>query len=102
MFQELYLLAQDILIDKLLTLWKGCLSFKLCLPLKVSTFGIKIYELCDATTRHLWSFIVQEDKDTKLISSLITADTNKTIVNVRVCIATGPDGMDEQFLTRPV
>jgi hypothetical protein len=48
-FQELYLPNQDISIDESLTLWKGCLSFKQHMPLKASKFGIKTYELCDAT-----------------------------------------------------
>jgi hypothetical protein len=81
-FQELYLPNQDILIDESLMLWKGRLSFKQYLPLKASKFGIKTYELCDATTGYLWSFLVYAGKDTKLDSPLITADTNKSIAIV--------------------
>jgi hypothetical protein len=40
-FQELYLPNKDISIDESQTLWKGRLSFKQYLPLKVSKFGIK-------------------------------------------------------------
>jgi hypothetical protein len=40
-FQELYLPDQDISIDESLTLWKGHLSFKQYIPLKVSKVGIK-------------------------------------------------------------
>jgi hypothetical protein len=29
-------------------------------------FGIKTYELCDATTRYLWSFLVYAGKGTKI------------------------------------
>jgi hypothetical protein len=76
-FQELYLPNQDILIDKSLTLWKGCLSFNQYLPLKASKFGIKTYELCDTITGYLWSFLVYAGKDTELDSPLITADTTK-------------------------
>jgi hypothetical protein len=54
-FQILCLPNQDILIDESLTLWKGHLSFKRYLPLRPSKFGIKIYELCDDTTKYLWS-----------------------------------------------
>jgi hypothetical protein len=78
MFQELYLPNQDISIDESLALWKGRLSFKQYIPLKASKFGIKTYELCDAPTGYLWSFLVYTSKDTKLDSPLITADTNKT------------------------
>jgi hypothetical protein len=76
-FQELYLPNPDISINESLTLWKG-LSFKQYMPLKASKFVIKTYELCDATTGYLWSFLVYRGKETKLDSSLITADTSKT------------------------
>jgi hypothetical protein len=48
------------------------------MALKASKFGIKMYELCDATTGNLWPFLVYTGKDTKLDSSLIPADTSKT------------------------
>jgi hypothetical protein len=47
----MYLPNEDIQIDELLSLWKGCLSFKKYLTLKPSKFGIETYELCDNTTR---------------------------------------------------
>jgi hypothetical protein len=77
-FQELYLPNQDISIDESLTLWKGCPSFKQYLLLKASKFGIKTYELFNATTGYLWSFLVYTGKDTKLDSPLITSDTSRT------------------------
>jgi hypothetical protein len=77
-YQELYLPNQDISIDKSLMLWKGRLSFKQYMPLKASKFVIKTYELCDATTGYLWSFLVYTGKETKIDSPLITADTSKT------------------------
>jgi hypothetical protein len=81
-FQELYLQNQDISTDESLTLWKGRLSFKQYLPLKASKFETKTYELCDAITGYLWSFLVYAGKDTELNSPLITADTNKTTATV--------------------
>jgi hypothetical protein len=48
------------------------------MSLKASKFGIKTYELFDASTGYLWSFLVYTGKDTKLDSPLITADTSKT------------------------
>jgi hypothetical protein len=42
-FQILYLAHQDISVKELLTLWKGCLSFKQYLPLRLSQFRIKIW-----------------------------------------------------------
>jgi hypothetical protein len=59
-------------------LWKDHLSFKQYLPLKVSKFGIKTYKLCDASTGHLWSFLLYTGEDTKLHSPLITDDINNT------------------------
>jgi hypothetical protein len=76
-FQELYLPNRDISIDESL-LWKGRLSFKQYLPLKASKCGIKTYDLCDAITGYLWSFLVYAGKGTEFDSPLITADTNKT------------------------
>jgi hypothetical protein len=64
--------------DESLTLWKVRLSFKQYILLKASVFGIKTYELCDAITGYLWSFLVYAGKDTELDFPLITADTNKT------------------------
>jgi hypothetical protein len=58
------------------------------MPLKASKFGIKTYELCEAITGYLWSFLVYTDKDTKLDSPLITADTSKTSTTVLKVIQT--------------
>jgi hypothetical protein len=65
-FQNLYLPNQDIPIDESLMLWKGRLSFKQYMPLKASKFGIKTYELCDATTNYLWSFLVIQERTQNL------------------------------------
>jgi hypothetical protein len=68
-FQELYLPNHDISIDESLMLWKCRLSFKQYLPLKVPKFGIKTYELLEAITGYLWSFLVYTGKDTNLTPS---------------------------------
>jgi hypothetical protein len=78
LFQELYLLNQDISIDESLTLWKGHFSFKQYPPLNASKFGIKTYKLCDSTTGYLCSFLVYTGTDTELDSPMITSYTNKT------------------------
>jgi hypothetical protein len=41
--RNLYLQDQDIAIEESLTVWKGWLSFRQYIPLKVSEFGIKSY-----------------------------------------------------------
>jgi hypothetical protein len=81
-FQELCLPNRDISINKSLTIWKARLSFKQYLPLKAFKLGIKTYELCDAITRYLWSFLVYAGKGTEIDPPLITADTNKTTATV--------------------
>jgi hypothetical protein len=60
---------------KSLMIWEGC-PFKQYLPLKASESGIKIYELCVATTGYLWSFLIYAGKD-KVHFHLLIADTNK-------------------------
>jgi hypothetical protein len=60
---------------KSLMIWEDC-PFKQYLPLKASESGIKIYELCVATTGYLWSFLVCAGND-KVHFPLIIVDTNK-------------------------
>jgi hypothetical protein len=74
-FQELYLPNEVISIEESLTVWKGRVSFKQYMPLKSSKFVIKTYELCDAKTGYLWSFLVYTSKEMKLDppSSLLTS-----------------------------
>ena len=74
----MYLRGQNIAIDESLTLWKGRLSFRQYIPLKISKFGIKSYELCKSSSGYLWSFIIYTDKDTVFQTAFILGDTNKT------------------------
>jgi hypothetical protein len=87
-FQELYLPNQAISTGELLILWKDRLSFKQYLPLKVSKFEIKTYKLCDASIRHLWSFLLDRGNDTKLHSPLITDDIINTTAIVLKLVET--------------
>ncbi|XP_026728124.1 piggyBac transposable element-derived protein 4-like isoform X2 [Trichoplusia ni] len=61
-FQSNYVLDKNICIDESLTLWKGRLNFKQYIRTKASKFGIKTFELCEASTGYLWSFIVYTGK----------------------------------------
>jgi hypothetical protein len=67
-FQEPCLPNWNISVDESLILWKGHLALKEYLPLKASKFGIKTYELCDAITEYLRSFLLFACKDTELVS----------------------------------
>jgi len=77
-FQSLYLHGQNIATDESLTLWRGRLSFRQYIPPKSSKFGIKSYELCESSSRYLWSFIIYSGKDTVFQTAFISGDTNKT------------------------
>jgi len=70
-FQSLYLPGQNIVIDESLTLWRGRLSFRQCIPLKSSKFGIKSYELCESSSGYLWSFIIYTGKDTNRTAAIV-------------------------------
>lgn len=48
-FQTVYTPYENIALDETLLLWKGRLSFRQYMPLKRSRFGVKIYNLCEAS-----------------------------------------------------
>ena len=45
-------------IDEYLSLWKGCLSFRVYIPSKRERYGIKIFMLCESKTGYLSNFII--------------------------------------------
>ena len=61
-------------VDALLTLGKGCLSFKQYLSLNSSHFGSKTFKLYKSHPGYLWSFIVYTGKETILNTLLISKD----------------------------
>lgn len=77
-FQRFYLPERNISIDESLVLWKGRLSFKQYIPLKAAKFGIKTFELCEASTGYLWSFLTYTGKDTSENSRKTTSGHSKT------------------------
>ena len=77
-FHSLYLPGQNIATDESLTLWRGRLSFRQYIPLKSSKFGINSYELCESSSRYLWSFIIYTGKDIGFQTTIISGDRNKT------------------------
>lgn len=56
----------------------GLLLFRQCLPLKCSQFAIKSFGLCDLQMGYLWSSLIYTTKDTRIESSLIMTNMNKT------------------------
>jgi hypothetical protein len=63
-------------------LWKGHLFFRQYLPLKLSEFGIKTFEVSESSSCYIWSFIVYIRKRTVLESPLISKETPKATVIV--------------------
>ncbi|GFG37945.1 hypothetical protein Cfor_00644 [Coptotermes formosanus] len=76
-FQSLYFPGQNIAIDESLTLWRGILSFRRCIPLRASKFGIKSYVLCESSSGFLCSFTIYTAKDTVFQTAFVSDDTNK-------------------------
>ncbi|GFG28756.1 hypothetical protein Cfor_09299, partial [Coptotermes formosanus] len=77
-YQSLYLPGQNIAIDESLTLRRGIHSFRRCIPLRASKFGIKSYVLCESSSGYLCSFIIYTGKDTVFQTAFVSDDTNKT------------------------
>jgi hypothetical protein len=61
-YQSLYLPGQNIAIDESLTLRRGIHSFRRCIPLRASKFGIKSYVLCESSSGYLCSFVIYRAK----------------------------------------
>jgi hypothetical protein len=74
-FQSACLPAQDRSFDESLTLWKGCLSFKQYIPLKVAKFSLKTFELCESCSRYLWNFFVYTGADNDITTSIGVLDS---------------------------
>ena len=56
-FKNVYMSTQHISIDEELLLWKGRLSLKQYIPSKHSSFGLKLFSLCE-DSGYLWNSFV--------------------------------------------
>jgi len=65
-FQLTYSMSQNVCIDESLQLWKGCLHFKQCIPIKRSRFGVKSFKLCESNGRYIYRFRIYVGKDNLL------------------------------------
>ena len=63
-FRDNYVPDQNIAVDEYLSLWKGRLSFRICLPTKREFYGIKLFMLCESTTAYLSSIIIYTGRST--------------------------------------
>ena len=77
-----YTKKKNIAIGESLTLWRGRLTFRQCIPLKSSKCGIKSYELCESSSGYSWSFIIYTGKYIVFQTAFISGDTNKTAATV--------------------
>jgi hypothetical protein len=65
-FQDSFILFQDLCVDESLVLFKGRLNFKQYIKTKRHRFGIKLYLLCDCETGYVSNFRVYTGKDTNI------------------------------------
>lgn len=84
-FESLYTPEQELSLDESLLLWKGRLSFVQCIRTKAARFGIKTFELCEASTGYLLKCVVYAGKGSSMHQGPIhgfTAATAKVVLKV--------------------
>jgi hypothetical protein len=69
-FRNVYTPECDVSVDESLTMWKGCLSWKVYILSKLAGFDIKLFELCEANSGYVWNFIIYTGQDTIFNRSL--------------------------------
>lgn len=84
-FQSAYLPGENTSIGESLLLWKGRLSFKQCLPLKASKFGIKTFELCDSLTGCVWTFFMYTGAGSNISPTIINITDN--LKNAKIVVS---------------
>ena len=57
-FEENYPPDEHLATDEYLSLWKGRLKFRICIPSKTERYGIKIFMLYESVTGYLLNFFV--------------------------------------------
>lgn len=77
-FSALYIPEQHISLDESLLLWKGRLSWRQCIRSKAARFGIKSFDLCEATTGYLLKCKLYTGKETPMHLVPIHGFANKT------------------------
>ncbi|VVD01498.1 unnamed protein product, partial [Leptidea sinapis] len=77
-FSELYVPTQHLSLDESLLLWKGNLSWRQCIRSKAARFGMKSFELCEATTGYLLNYKLYTGKDKSTHSEPVHGFANST------------------------
>lgn len=77
-FSALYVPDQHISLDESLLLWKGRLSWKQCIRSKAARFGIKSFDLCEATSGYLLKCKLYTGKETPMHLVPLHGFANKT------------------------
>ena len=57
-FSDVYLPDRDLSFDEPTCAWKGRLRFRVYSPAKPARFGIKLYQVCEATSGYCLGFDV--------------------------------------------
>ncbi|XP_045457225.1 piggyBac transposable element-derived protein 4-like [Melitaea cinxia] len=84
-FCTLYTPNKHLSIDESLILWKGRLSWVQCIRTKAARFGIKSFEICEATTGYMLRCIIYAGKNSSMHEGPIdgfAAPTEKVVLNL--------------------
>ncbi|XP_046998526.1 piggyBac transposable element-derived protein 4-like [Schistocerca americana] len=93
-YRSVYMPERNTSGDESLLLWKGRLGWNQYIPSKHSRFGIKLYKLCENTSRYIWDFLVYIGEDTNYgihypdekITSRIVLELAHDLLGKRHCI----------------
>jgi hypothetical protein len=69
-FRSVYTPKCYVSADESMMTWKRRLLWKVYIPSKRATFGIKSFELCEAKSGYVWNFIIYTGQDTVFYESL--------------------------------
>lgn len=84
-FCRLYTPNKQLSIDESLLLWKGRLSWVQCIRTKAARFGIKSFEVCEATTGFMLRCIIYAGKNSSMHEGPIhgfSAPTEKVVLKL--------------------
>ncbi|CAL1277651.1 unnamed protein product [Larinioides sclopetarius] len=79
-FQSSYIPECEVSVDESLLLYKGRLAVKQYIPNKISRFGVKFYQLCEARSGYIWSSLIYTGKDMLLWQEASKYSTTTNIV----------------------
>lgn len=77
-FQALYTPERELSLDESLLLWKGRLSWVQCIRSKAARFGIKTFELCEASTGYMLKCLIYAGKNSSMHEGPIYGFTSPT------------------------